>query len=118
MNKKELDSVIKQLPSLAMPELNRLIEEAQKAQAEVKARASETMRSKIDALLREGGFETISQVYGKKKGAGVRAAAKYRHPDGTEWTGQGRPPNVFKALKEQGVDLEQYRIKDGGAAAA
>lgn len=44
--------------------------------------------------------------------AGTRSASaiKYQHPDGSTWTGRGRPPLWITRLEAAGATREQYRI--------
>lgn len=35
---------------------------------------------------------------------------KYQHPDGSTWTGRGRPPLWITRLEAAGASREQYRI--------
>ncbi|MGO3743785.1 MAG: H-NS histone family protein [Alcaligenes aquatilis] len=37
-------------------------------------------------------------------------ASKYQHPDGSTWTGRGRPPLWITQLEAAGESREQYRI--------
>jgi DNA-binding protein H-NS len=42
---------------------------------------------------------------------GTERAAKYRGPRGEEWSGRGRPPKWFAALKAEGRNREEFLIK-------
>ncbi len=42
---------------------------------------------------------------------GTERAAKYRGPSGEEWSGRGRPPKWFAALKAEGRSHEEFLIR-------
>ncbi len=43
--------------------------------------------------------------------AGVKRAAKYRGPNGEEWSGRGRTPNWLAALEAEGQKREEFLIQ-------
>ena len=42
---------------------------------------------------------------------GVKRAAKYRGPNGEEWSGRGRTPNWLAALEAEGRSREEFLIQ-------
>ncbi len=42
---------------------------------------------------------------------GVKRAAKYRGPNGEEWSGRGRPPRWLAALEAEGRNREEFLIQ-------
>ena len=42
---------------------------------------------------------------------GVKRAAKYRGPNGEEWSGRGRTPNWLAALEAEGRGREEFLIQ-------
>ncbi len=45
-----------------------------------------------------------------RKDAGTPVAAKFRGPNGEEWSGRGRPPTWLVALEAEGKNREDFRI--------
>lgn len=45
-----------------------------------------------------------------RKDAGTPLPAKYRTPEGNEWTGRGRKPNWLAAMEAEGKDIEQFKV--------
>ena len=43
---------------------------------------------------------------------GAKRAAKYRGPNGEEWSGRGRMPNWLAALEAEGRGREEFLIQD------
>ncbi len=46
----------------------------------------------------------------KRKDAGAPVAAKFRGPNGEEWSGRGRPPTWLAALEAEGKSRDKFRI--------
>jgi DNA-binding protein H-NS len=42
---------------------------------------------------------------------GAKRAAKYRSPNGEEWSGRGRMPNWLAALEAEGRGREEFLIQ-------
>ena len=53
---------------------------------------------------------TTSSGRKPRKDAGTPVAAKFRGPDGQEWSGRGRPPTWLVALEAEGKNREDFRI--------
>ena len=65
-------------------------------------------------------FSWLRQQMPVDKGAGARKprsdtgakrAAKYRGPNGEEWSGRGRTPNWLAALEAEGRGREEFLIQ-------
>ncbi len=48
----------------------------------------------------------------RKRGRGI-VPVQFRCPDGSEWSGRGKPPRWLVALEQQSHNREEYRVKDG-----
>ena len=46
----------------------------------------------------------------KRSDAGTQAPAKYRSPEGKEWSGRGRPPQWLNDAQAQGKSLDDFRV--------
>jgi DNA-binding protein H-NS len=113
------------LEALSPKELQDLIATAQSKMKAAQANHVQTVRKKIDALLKSAGL-TLADVYptrGGKKSAGKKGTGsvspKYRNPANASetWSGRGRQPIWFAgALKKRGVTAESMLI--GGAPKA
>jgi DNA-binding protein H-NS len=112
------------LKALSPKELLDIISDANAHMHKAHAAHVQTVREKIDALLKKSDL-TLSEVYpnrvgkkaiGKKSGNGS-VAPKYQDPSdpSVQWSGRGRQPLWFaKALRKRGVTAEHLLI--GGAA--
>lgn len=104
------------LDGLSPKELQALIAQAQSRMESARAEHIQSVKAKIDALLKAEGLQ-LSEVYtrrggkrGKRAGAG---APKYRNPaDASQtWTGHGKKPMWFQqALKKSGVTADSLLI--------
>lgn len=92
---------------LSIPELQSLIEDAQKAlSAKVEAERSELLK-KLSAL------DAISKPAKAPERQRNSPKPMYRTPSGDEWSGRGGIPKVFKELGVQTKeDMAKYLIKD------
>ena len=48
---------------------------------------------------------------GPKNSGGDKVPAKYRGPNGEEWSGRGRLPNWLAALEAEGKKRDQFAVK-------
>lgn len=104
------------LDGLSPKELQTLIAQAQSRMESARTEHIQSVRAKIDALLKAEGLQ-LSEIYagrggkrGKRAGAGV---PKYRNPadPSQTWTGHGKKPTWFQqALKKSGVTAESLLI--------
>jgi DNA-binding protein H-NS len=104
------------LDGLSPKELQTLIAQAQSKMESARAEHIQSVKAKIDALLKAEGLQ-LSEVYtgrggkrGKRAGAGV---PKYRNPadPSQTWTGHGKKPTWFQlALKKSGVTADALLI--------
>jgi DNA-binding protein H-NS len=113
------------LKSLSPKELHALIANAESQMQEAQAKQVQTVREKIDAILKNSGL-TLADIYpsrgagkakGGKRGGKGSVAPKYRNPANPSetWTGRGRQPLwVAAAVKKRGVTLDSLLI--GGAS--
>lgn len=111
------------LESLSPSELKALITNAESQIQTARANQIQTVRTKIEALLKTNGL-TLAEVYptrGGKSAKSARApvAPKYRNPadPAQTWSGRGKRPLWFvAALKKRGVTADSLLI-DGAQAA-
>jgi len=114
------------LDSMSAQELTALIDAAegkrrekletakQELVAEFRAKASELGLS-LEALFSQQQAESASasaSVPGRKprSDAGTTRPAKYRGPNGEEWSGRGRTPNWLTGLEAEGRSREEFVI--------
>ncbi|MEO8777615.1 MAG: H-NS histone family protein [Rhodanobacter sp.] len=118
------------LKNLSPKELLALIANANAQMHDAHAAQVQSVKQKIEALLRNSGL-VLNDVYparakkasGKKgaKGAKGAVAPKYRHPsDPTKtWSGRGRQPAWFaKAMKRRGATVDSLLIGGDATPAA
>ena len=80
--------------------------------AEMEEKAASRGRS-LDKLMGRGGANTSAAASGgrkPRKDAGALVPAKYRGPEGQEWSGRGRPPTWLVTLEGEGKNREDFRI--------
>lgn len=104
------------LDGLSPKELQTLIAQAQSKMESARAEHIQSVKAKIDALLKAEGLQ-LSEIYagrggkrGKRAGAGI---PKYRNPadPSQTWTGHGKKPTWFQqALKKSGVTADSLLI--------
>ncbi|MFT8246560.1 H-NS family nucleoid-associated regulatory protein [Roseomonas sp. BN140053] len=106
------------LDGLSVQELTTLIQDAEnkrrEALEEAKASLIAEMEEKAAAigLSLQGMLDRPSQASsGRKtrKDAGAPVAAKYRGPNGEEWSGRGRPPTWLTKQEAAGKNREAFR---------
>jgi len=107
------------LDTLSAAELTQLIKEAEAALAtkregakselveEMKARAAELGLS-LDDLLSKPAPNT--NVRRPRSDVGQKVAAKYRGPNGEQWTGRGRKPTWLTTLEAEGKAKEEFAV--------
>lgn len=108
------------LDGLSPKELQALITQAQSRMESARSEHIQSVKAKIDGILKAEGLQ-LSDVYsgrggkrGKRVGAGV---PKYRNPadPSQTWTGHGKSPSWFQAaLKKSGVTAESLLITKAG----
>lgn len=117
-------SPLASLDGMSVPELTALIEAAeakrreklkaakQQLVDEFRAKAAELGLS-MDALLPQHRSESAAaSTAGRKQrsDAGVTRPAKYRGPNGEEWSGRGRTPRWIMALEAEGRGREEFTV--------
>jgi DNA-binding protein H-NS len=63
----------------------------------------------------DGGADAPAQVRKRKAAAPARrqkSPARYRHPDGSEWTGRGRAPRWIRETEEAGGSRDEFLIRN------
>lgn len=107
------------LDTLTVAELTQLIKEAEAVLAtkregartelveEMKAKAAALGLSLGDLLNRPGPHTNVRRP---RNDAGQKVAAKYRGPNGEEWTGRGRMPRWLTALEAEGKKKEAFAV--------
>ena len=109
------------LDGLSPKELQALIAQAQSRMESARSEHIQSVKAKIDGILKTEGLQ-LADVYsgrggkrGKRAGAGI---PKYRNPaDASQtWTGHGKSPAWFQAaLKKSGVTAESLLITKAAA---
>lgn len=114
----KLATLIAALPGLSMEELGQLSEAIEKARDDMatagRAALLEEFRLKAERL----GVSLEDLVGGvaaeggraQRSDAGKKVAAKYRGPNGEEWTGRGRMPNWLAAFEAEGRSRDEFLI--------
>ncbi len=96
------------------------LEDARAAlRAELGRRAAELGIAPDDLFSTPGQQAPAEQAAGKnatrarkpRDGIGAKRAAKYRGPNGEEWSGRGRTPNWLAALEAEGRGREEFLIQ-------
>jgi DNA-binding protein H-NS len=96
------------------------LEDAKTAlRAEMERRAAELGIAPGDVFSAKGQQAPAEQAAAKngtrarkpRDDTGVKRAAKYRGPDGEEWSGRGRMPNWLAALEAEGRGREEFLIQ-------
>jgi DNA-binding protein H-NS len=119
------------LDRMSVPQLTALIaaaeakrrdklEDAKAAlRAEMERRAAELGMAPGDLFSMPGQQAPAEQAAGKngrrtrkpRDDTGAKRAAKYRGPNGEEWSGRGRMPNWLAALEAEGRGREEFLIQ-------
>lgn len=107
------------LDGMTAEELKALAASAEAKFSEKQAEALDLLRGEIEEKVSALGT-TVAELFGltepartakrSTKKSGTPLPAKYRTPDGQEWTGRGRKPNWVSAMKADGKDIEQFRV--------
>ncbi len=107
------------LDGMSAEELKELAESAEAKFAEKQEEALDGLRAEIEAKVSALGT-TVAGLFGLAKPqrparrtlkkAGTSLPAKYRTPDGQEWTGRGRKPKWISAMEADGKNIEQFRV--------
>ena len=101
------------LDNLSVPELTALIGSAEEKRREKLADAKRDLLAEMEekaaalGLSLEGLVQSEAPARGGTAGA---AAAKYRGPNGEEWSGRGRPPAWIVMAEADGKNRESFRI--------
>lgn len=120
------NSPMASLDGMSVPDLTALIEAAERKRQEklasakqelvdeFRARAAELGLS-MDALLpqrqqRAEPAQASSSGRKQRSDAGVSRPAKYRGPNGEEWSGRGRTPRWMSVLEAEGRGRESFAI--------
>lgn len=107
------------LDRLTVPELRTLIAAAEAKLREKQERAKADLLAKWKAEAEENGLSLQALLpsmasepkKAARKGTGDTLPAKYRGPNGEEWSGRGRLPKWLHALEAEGKNREDYRLK-------
>ena len=118
-------SLLASLDRMSAQELTALIEAAedkrrdkletakQELIAEFRAKASE-LGLTMDSLFPQQG--TPASARKQRTDTGVTRPARYRGPNGEEWSGRGRMPNWLAALEAEGRPRDQFAIAPESSA--
>lgn len=115
----KLETLIAALPGLSMEELGQLSDAIAKAREDMatagRAALLEEFRQKAERLgvsIEElvGIAAPAEGARGPRSDVGKKIAAKYRGPNGEEWTGRGRMPNWLAALEAEGRSRDEFLI--------
>ena len=113
------------LDRMSVPELTALIAAAEEKRTEkmdeAKLALLDEFREKaadlglsLEALMPASGTPVTRGVAARGRKArsdsGSVVAAKFRGPNGEEWTGRGRRPKWLSALEAEGHSVDEYRI--------
>src|SRR5690242_15915906 len=106
------------LDRLTVPELRALIAAAEAKLREKQGKAKAGLLAKWKAEAEENGLSLQALLPGfssapakpPRKVSGESLPAKYRGPNGEEWSGRGRLPKWLQALEAEGKSREDYRL--------
>ncbi|MBL6076727.1 H-NS histone family protein [Belnapia sp. T18] len=108
------------LENMSVQELTALRDAAEAKRLEKLDGAREAILAEAKEKLAQLGlaFETVwpgrspepSPRASKKAGTGGQVAAKFRGPNGEEWTGRGRLPKWLHAMEAEGHSRNEFRI--------
>ncbi|WP_421988705.1 H-NS family nucleoid-associated regulatory protein [Roseococcus sp.] len=114
----KLATLLAALPSLSMEELGLLSHAIEKARSDMatagRAALLEEFRLKAERLGLS--IEELVGVTGgdgsrlQRSDAGKKVAAKYRGPNGEEWTGRGRMPTWMATAEAEGHGRDEFLI--------
>jgi DNA-binding protein H-NS len=108
------------LDAMSVVELTALIDAATIKRAEKQDEAKATMLAKWKAEAADAGLSFEALIPGLaepkeprklRKDQGSTLTAKFRGPNGEEWSGRGRMPKWLTVLEASGKSREDYRIK-------
>jgi DNA-binding protein H-NS len=120
------------LDRMSVQQLTALIADAEAKRRDKLEDAKAALRAEMERKAAELGiapgdlFSTVGQQAPAEQGAGkngtrarkprgdtgAKRAAKYRGPNGEEWSGRGRMPNWLAALEAEGRKREEFLIQD------
>lgn len=102
---------------MTVPEINALIEFAEQTLRHKQETAREELLTEFRKRASDLGLSLDRLVASrpasgsaKTASSGKKVAAKYRGPNGEEWTGRGRTPSWLKALEAEGTKREQFSV--------
>jgi DNA-binding protein H-NS len=112
-------SVTTMLDAMSVAELTALIEAATVKRHAKQDEAKATMLAKWKAEAAEAGLAFEALIPGlaepkeprkPRKDQGSTLTAKFRGPNGEEWSGRGRMPKWLTALEASGKSRDDYRV--------
>jgi DNA-binding protein H-NS len=113
------------LDALTVPQLNEVIQEAKRLKDAKLESARADFMSRVKAESEQLGldlgalFQPPAPKRGRKPGSGQgkgNVAAKYRGPNGEEWSGRGRAPKWMQVALAEGKDRGEFLIDKPDAA--
>ena len=116
-------SIMSAIGGMSVPELTALIEAAERRRREKQEAAKHELVAEFRARAAELGLSPEALLAGESEpkparktrdDAGTKRPAKYRGPNGEEWSGRGRLPNWLAALEAQGRKREDFKIQSEG----
>ncbi|AGI74789.1 H-NS family histone-like protein (plasmid) [Octadecabacter arcticus 238] len=101
---------ITDLEKLSIEELNKLQKDAAKAIASFEDRKRADAIAELEEVAQKHGYK-LADLMGSKK-AKVASPAKYKHPEDSSltWNGRGRQPNWIKDGLSAGKSLDDFAI--------
>jgi DNA-binding protein H-NS len=113
------ESALAMLDRMSVEDLTALIEAATVKRREKQDEAKATMLAKwkaeaaaaglsLDALL--PGLADAGKARKARKDQGGSVPAKYRGPNGEEWSGRGRTPKWLSVMEAEGKSRDQFKI--------
>lgn len=100
------------LAALSLKELKQLQKDVGKAIETYEDRRKAEVRTKLEAVAKEMGFELsdVMNIEGKRRQSPV--APKYRHPENPSitWSGRGRKPQWFIEALDAGISAADMTI--------
>lgn len=120
--RRKVEGAMPDLDGMSVQQLTALIEAAEVKRREKQAEAKAEMLARwqeeaaeaglsLDAVLRTSAPPSEPRQGRKpRKDQGMPLPAKYRGPNGEEWTGRGRMPKWLQTLAAEGKSREDFRV--------
>lgn len=101
-------ALLEQLDAMSIEELSSIIDAAQVKREEKREAAKQALIAEIRERAAKLGIPIETLTLCGKTASSARARAKYRGPNGEEWTGRGKLPKWLSSLEDAGRDRKEF----------